>query len=188
MTRNAIPARLPSRTVLPPLCVDLDGTLIKSDSLLDAVCQFGAAIPPILATGRWLAVARARLKAEVARRAPLDPAHCPTTPSCCAISTPSAPGRQIYLTTGADGPLAERVAEHLGIFEGVLASDGVTNLTSVLKLELLKDRFGEFDYIGNSRPICPCWSTRVRPWWPIPPLACASRCSRGTFRWHELSR
>jgi 4-hydroxybenzoate polyprenyltransferase len=64
-------------------------------------------------------------------------------------------GRQIYLTTGADGPLAERVAAHLDIFDGVLASDGVTNLTSVLKLDLLKERFGEFDYIGNSRADLP---------------------------------
>jgi 4-hydroxybenzoate polyprenyltransferase len=50
---------------------------------------------------------------------------------------------------------AERVAAHLGIFAGVLASDGVTNLTSTKKLALLKSRFGEFDYIGNSRADLP---------------------------------
>ena len=150
MTQNSIPAEQADLT--RPLCVDLDGTLIKSDSLGDAVCQFLRRNPfRFWQLGRWLAVGRAHLKAEVANRAPLDPAQLPyNTELLSYLHAERGRGRQIYLTTGADGPLAERVAAHIGIFDGVLASDGVTNLTSVLKLELLKDRFGEFDYIGNS--------------------------------------
>ena len=140
-----------------PLCVDLDGTLIKSDSLIDAVCQFLRCNPfGFWQLGRWLAVGRARLKAEVASQAPLDPAELPYNAELLQfLHAEHRRGRQIYLTTGADGPLAERVAAHLDIFDGVLASDGVTNLTSVLKLDLLKERFGEFDYIGNSRADLP---------------------------------
>ena len=140
-----------------PLCVDLDGTLIKSDSLFDAVCQFLRCNPfGFWQLGRWLAVGRARLKAEVASQAPLDPAELPYNAELLQfLHAEHRRGRQIYLTTGADGPLAERVAAHLDIFDGVLASDGVTNLTSVLKLDLLKERFGEFDYIGNSRADLP---------------------------------
>ena len=140
-----------------PLCVDLDGTLIKSDSLFDAVCQFLRRNPfGFWQLGRWLAVGRARLKAEVASQAPLDPAELPYNAELLQfLHAEHRRGRQIYLTTGADGPLAERVAAHLDIFDGVLASDGVTNLTSVLKLDLLKERFGEFDYIGNSRADLP---------------------------------
>jgi len=63
------------------------------------------------------------------------------------------------LTTGAEGALAERVAAHLGIFHGVLASDGVTNLTRGKKLRSLKARFGEFDYVGNSRADLPLLSS-----------------------------
>ena len=63
--------------------------------------------------------------------------------------------------TGADGALARRVATHLGIFDGVLASDSTTNLTGSRKRRLLKDRLGKFDYIGNSRA-------------DLPLLACAS--------------
>lgn len=140
-----------------PLCVDLDGTLIKSDSLFDALCQFLHRNParfwqlPV-----WLAAGRARLKAEVARRAPLDAARLPYNAELLAhLRAARREGRQLYLTTGADGPLAERVAAHLGIFAGVLASDGVTNLTSTKKLALLKARFGDFDYIGNSRADLP---------------------------------
>jgi hypothetical protein len=104
----------------------------------------------------WLAGGRARLKAEVARLAPLDPARLPyNTDLLRYLQAERREGRELYLTTGADGSLAERVAVHLGIFAAVLASDGATNLTSGKKLSLLKARFGEFDYIGNSRADLP---------------------------------
>ena len=51
--------------------------------------------------------------------------------------------------------LANRVADHLGIFDGVLATEGTTNLTSTRKLARLKEQFGGFDYIGNSRADIP---------------------------------
>jgi 4-hydroxybenzoate polyprenyltransferase len=135
-----------------PICVDLDGTLIKSDSLFDAVCQFLRRNPTrFWQLGLWLACGRARLKAEVASRAPLDAALLPYNSEVLHyLQDEQRGGRQIYLTTGADGTVAERVAAHLNLFTGVLASDGITNLTSSKKLEDLKARFREFDYIGNS--------------------------------------
>jgi 4-hydroxybenzoate polyprenyltransferase len=140
-----------------PLCVDLDGTLVKSDTLFDGVCQFVRKKPAqIWRLPLWLAGGRARLKMEVARRAPLDPARLPYNAELLRyLQTQRNAGRAIYLTTGAEGALAERVAAHLGIFAGVLASDGVTNLTSGKKLASLKSRFGSFDYIGNSRADLP---------------------------------
>ena len=99
---------------------------------------------------------RAHLKAEVARHAPLDAARLPyNTELLHYLQGEQRAGRKMILATGADGPLAERVAVHLGIFDGVLASDGATNLTSGKKLARLKERFGEFDYIGNSRADLP---------------------------------
>ena len=137
----------------PPLCVDLDGTLVKSDTLFDALCQFVRRHPlQIWRLCLWLAAGRARLKIEVARRAPLNAARLPyNTALLHYLQAQRREGRLIYLTTGADRALAERVAAHLGIFDAVLASDGATNLTSGKKLALLKSRFGAFDYIGNSR-------------------------------------
>jgi 4-hydroxybenzoate polyprenyltransferase len=140
-----------------PLCVDLDGTLIKSDSLFDAVCQFMRRSPArFWQLPLWLAGGRARLKAEVASRAPLNASRLPYNAELVSyLRAERREGRQLYLTTGADGPLAERVAAHLGIFAGVLASDGVTNVTSGKKLALIKARFAQFDYIGNSRADLP---------------------------------
>jgi 4-hydroxybenzoate polyprenyltransferase len=158
LTEN--PATAESARLSRPLCVDLDGTLIKSDSLFDAVCQFLHRNPlRFWQLPLWLAKGRARLKAEVARRAPLDVARLPyNTVLLKYLQSEHRRGRQLYLASGADGPLAERVAAHLGIFSAVLASDGVTNLTRGKKLALLKARFGEFDYIGNSRADLPLLS------------------------------
>ena len=79
----------------------------------------------------WLMHGRAHLKAELARHAPLDAARLPYNAELLHyLQNERRAGRQIYLATGADRSLAERVAAHLGIFAGVLASDGSTNLTS----------------------------------------------------------
>jgi 4-hydroxybenzoate polyprenyltransferase len=135
-----------------PLCVDLDGTLVKSDTLLDALCQLVRRQPlQIIRVPLWLARGRAFLKLEAARRAPLDPARLPyNTELLRFLQAQRREGRRIYLATGADSALAERVAAHLGIFDEVLATDSSTNLTAGRKLSRLRDRFGSFDYIGNS--------------------------------------
>jgi 4-hydroxybenzoate polyprenyltransferase len=71
----------------------------------------------------------------------------------------------MFLTTGADRQLAERVAAHLGIFDGVLASDGARNLTGKRKLAQFREFFagGEFDYIGNAMPDLELLAASVEP-------------------------
>lgn len=147
-------AVLASPAVSRPLCVDLDGTLIKSDSLFDALCELARRNPlALLRAPFWLLKGgRAGLKIEVARRAPLDPARLPYNAQLLRyLEGQSRDGRPMYLATGADMRFAERVAQHLGIFQGVLGTSDKTNLTSARKLERLKAHFEEFDYIGNSR-------------------------------------
>jgi hypothetical protein len=176
----SIPESAEEDGVVRPLCVDLDGTLIKSDSLFDAVCLFLRRNPArFWQLGLWLAHGRACLKAEVARRAPLDPTRLPYNAELLLyLQTESRRGRQIYLATGADGPLAERVAAYLGVFTGVLASDGATNLTCARK-----PASANLTTSATPAPTCLCWSMRTRRWWPIPASACAWRCGCGGFRW-----
>jgi 4-hydroxybenzoate polyprenyltransferase len=136
-----------------PLCVDLDGTLVKSDTLLDGLCQFVRSDPlEVWRVPLWVLGGRARLKIEIAKRAPLDAARLPYNGLLLRyLQSQKREGRRLYLTTGADAGLAHRVAAHLGIFEGVLGTDAVTNLTSSRKLARLQSQFVGFDYIGNSR-------------------------------------
>ena len=71
-----------------------------------------------------------------------------------------AAGRPLWLCTAADARLAQAVADHLGIFDGVLASNGRTNLSGRHKAAELVARFGErgFDYCGNHPVDVPIWA------------------------------
>ncbi len=156
---NDIPTQsdIASSDIAVPLCVDLDGTLLKSDSLQDAFFQFLRRRPlEFWRVPLWLARGRARLKQELARHAPLDPARLPYNVAVRTfLQAQHRLGRSIHLTTGADSALALRVADHLGFFDGVLASDGDTNLIHASKLLRLRQHFPVFDYIGNARADLP---------------------------------
>ncbi len=68
-------------------------------------------------------------------------------------------GRDVYLATGAYRSVAQQVADHYGIFSGVLATTD-KNLTGRAKADLLVSQFGEkgFDYAGNCAVDRPCWN------------------------------
>ncbi len=142
-----------------PLCVDLDGTLVKSDTLIDSLLVLLRTHPlAALKTLRWVLDGKASLKARVGQIVSLDVAFLPyNRPLLEYLEQERGQGRRIYLTTGADARLARRIAAHLGIFDGVLASDGSTNLTGDNKLAGLRAEFDgqDFDYIGNARPDLP---------------------------------
>jgi 4-hydroxybenzoate polyprenyltransferase/phosphoserine phosphatase len=144
------------------LCVDLDGTLVKSDTLVDSLLLLARTYPlRVLPALLSLRGGKAALKARVCSQVQLDVEHLPYNRKLLEyLTVQHAHGRKLYLTTGADGSLAQRIAAHLGIFEAVLASDGSTNLIGRNKLASLQQRFAEhgFDYIGNARPDLPLLS------------------------------
>ena len=142
-------------TVHEPLCVDLDGTLVKSDTLVDSVLVLARQSPGLLLSlPGWVAKGKASFKQKVSSHAHLDVAQLPYNQELLEyLREQHAQGREIYLATGADAALAERVAAYLGIFSGVLASDGAVNLTGRNKLAAFQERFSQgFSYIGNARP------------------------------------
>jgi len=150
-----------------PLYVDLDGTLVKSDTLVDSLFVFlrqhPGQFPALVAS---LGRGKAGFKAFVTDAVELDVVHLPYNKGLVNfLKDEHAHGRKLYLATGADQRLARRVADHLPIFEGVFGSDGSTNLTSHNKLERLRafigsDRFG---YIGNSRADLPLLKAAAEP-------------------------
>jgi 4-hydroxybenzoate polyprenyltransferase len=135
-----------------PLCVDLDGTLAKSDTLIDSLLVLARTRPiQLLRLPGKALLGKAAFKAFVTENVALDVAHLPYNRKLLQfLQKEHAQGREIYLTTGADVRLAQRVADHLAIFDGVLGSDGSNNLTGHKKLDSLRNRFGgEFVYVGN---------------------------------------
>ncbi len=148
---------------LLPLCVDLDGTLLRIDSLHESA--FSAAFHDWRVLARipgWLAKGRAHLKAELASRWRFDPATLPYNgPLLEHLRSERDAGRQLVLCTAADRSIAERVANYLGIFDEVISSDGHTNLRGKAKAAALRQRFGErgFVYAGNDSMDFPVWDS-----------------------------
>ncbi len=138
-----------------PLCVDLDGTLTPVDTLHENLMGLVRQAPgALLWVPFWLARGKALMKREMAQRARFDGMNLPVHPQLFAwLQAERAGGRRIILATAADAHIAEQVAQHLDLFDEVIASDGATNLSGEAKRAALVQRFGErgFDYVGNEK-------------------------------------
>jgi 4-hydroxybenzoate polyprenyltransferase/phosphoserine phosphatase len=143
---------------LPALCVDLDGTLVKSDTLVDSTLVLARHHPALLLRiPGWILEGKAALKRHITSAVSLDVVHLPYNRELLQfLEQQHATGRPIYLATAADSVLADRIAEHLGLFDGVLASNGELNLAGSNKLAAFRETFGDrFCYIGNALPDLP---------------------------------
>jgi 4-hydroxybenzoate polyprenyltransferase/phosphoserine phosphatase len=142
-----------SNSTLPPLCVDLDGTLIHSDLLMETSLALVASRPwVIFAILAWLLRGRAYLKRQIAQRVHFNPETLPYNHELIKWLRNQRDSRKVLLCTASDTRLAEQVASHTGCFDGMLASDGATNLSGHNKAQALINAFGRrgFDYVGNA--------------------------------------
>ncbi|MCW8899604.1 MAG: UbiA family prenyltransferase [Gammaproteobacteria bacterium] len=137
-----------------PLCVDLDGTLIQTDSLWESCLRLISQHPfMVLLLPFWLFLGKAGFKHKVAQKVNLDPASLPFNTSLLKYLTQQRlHNRHIVLVTAANKKIAETIAHHLKIFDEILASDGTHNLSGTNKAKLLCEKFGEkgFVYAGNA--------------------------------------
>ena len=103
---------------------------------------------------------RAHLKHQLALRTQMEVAHLPYRTDLIAfLRSEQARGRRLVLVTAADRLLAERVQEHLHLFDEVVASDGGVNLKGTNKAQLLEEKIWEkqFDYVGDSHADFAVW-------------------------------
>ena len=97
---------------------------------------------------------RPALKAFVAHRYVPDPARLVWRTEVIAfLREQRHQGRQIILATAAHRMVAEAVVAHLGLFDGLVATDGGANLKGDQKAIHIRKSLNtnEFDYIGDSR-------------------------------------
>lgn len=149
-----------------PLCVDLDGTLIHSDMLHESALRLLRDSPlAVLRIPVWLSGGKALLKRQLAHRSGFDPAGLPYNEGLLSwLREQRAAGRRLVLCTASDQTVASAIAEHLDLFDGVMASDGATNLAGHHKAAALVAAFGErgFDYAGNSSADLAVWERARR--------------------------
>lgn len=144
-----------------PLYVDLDGTLIASDTLWESVLSLLRRSPwQVFVLPIWLLGGRAGFKRRVAERAELDVSRLPYRVEVLAfLDDERRRGRTLVLATGSDERVAQRIAEHLGLFHDLIASDGQHNLAGRRKVEAIRAHGAErgFDYVGNSHHDVAVW-------------------------------
>lgn len=150
-----------SDTVLVPLVVDLDGTLIRSDLLIetffDEVGRRPAAILGLLPS---LFAGRAAFKHRLAEAAVLDVTTLPYDETVLAlIRQARADGRRVYLASASNEKLVADVARHVGLFDGWFGSSETINLKGAAKADLLVKIFGarQFDYAGDDSADLAVW-------------------------------
>jgi 4-hydroxybenzoate polyprenyltransferase len=143
-----------------PLCVDLDGTVLRTDLFWESLFALVGHHPAkLLSVFGWLLKGRAHLKKELAANIALDVTRLPyNAPFVAWLSEQRMQGRRLILATASDETLARRVATHLDIFDEVFASNGTLNLKGSNKAALLEEKFGRaFDYAGNSSSDWEIW-------------------------------
>lgn len=145
-----------------PLCVDLDGTLSRSDTLHESLLLLLKLAPgEALKVPAWLAKGKAYFKEQVSLRAQLNPQLLPFNEELLTwLRAEREQGRRMVLVTAAHRDIARAVADHLGLFDDIMATEHANNLSGDRKRAALVERFGErgFDYVGNDKPDLKVWS------------------------------
>jgi 4-hydroxybenzoate polyprenyltransferase/phosphoserine phosphatase len=144
-----------------PLCIDLDGTLIHSDTLLEAGLLLLKRNPLYLfSLFFWLLSGKAHLKEQIASRTEIDVALLPYNRVLLEWLQEQSATRPLVLVTAANSRIAEAVADHLAIFRQVIASSAQYNMSAGNKRNELDTVFGKggYDYVGNSQADLKVWA------------------------------
>lgn len=158
--------------IVGPLVVDLDGTLVRSDLLVESAFAWMGVNPlRVFSLPRLLAQGKAALKAGIAAAVAIDAACLPYDARVLALMEEARrEGRRIYIASASNERYVAAVAAHVGA-DGWFASDARVNLSSEVKARRLVEAFGEkgFDYAGNDHADLPIWAVCRKGWAVHPP-------------------
>jgi 4-hydroxybenzoate polyprenyltransferase/phosphoglycolate phosphatase-like HAD superfamily hydrolase len=143
-----------------PIVVDLDGTLVDSDLLVEAYFLYLRQHPlSFLSPFYWLRRGKSYLKNRLTDHATPDASTLPYNPELMEwLRSRKAEGRRLVLATASDQRVAQAVADYLGLFDEVIGTTE-TNLSSHEKARQLVERFGHggFEYVGNAKADVAVW-------------------------------
>ena len=159
---------------MKPLCVDLDGTLLKGDALWEQTLQRLRTRPGALVEMLgWLTRGKAHFKEQMALQPlPPMPAEMFNGEIVEWIRAEARSGREVRLVTAAHQAAAAAAASYCGCFHAVSSSTPARNLAGENKAALLRELYGAggFDYAGNSTADLAAWrdcdvaiAVRTRP-------------------------
>lgn len=153
-------AKAEPANALTPLVVDLDGTLLRTDTLFETIA-LNLFRRPTATVGAMLGVfgGRSVLKARLAA---LELPQVDFLPARDAfvefLKAEKDKGRELHLATAADQRIAAAIAQYFRIFDSFEGSTLERNLKGGRKLDALRERFPNgFVYAGDSRADLPVW-------------------------------
>lgn len=148
------------RNLTGTIVVDLDGTLVNSDILVENLFLFLRLYPfRVFSLFIWLLGGKAHFKRRLADAVLPGVESLPyNLPVLNWLRHQRDGGCKLVLATASDKRIARAVADHLGIFDEVMGTEGY-NLSSERKRAALVKRFGEkgYAYIGNSSADLAVW-------------------------------
>lgn len=144
------------------IVVDLDGTLIKSDSLLESYLLYIKKFPikfflPIF----WLFKGKLNLKNKIANWVVPNAKFFPYNYELINwLKKQKEEGAVLILATASHQKIAKSVFDHIDIFDDFIASKNI-NLSSSEKRCKLVERYGDFkfEYVGNSKDDISVWKS-----------------------------
>ena len=153
----AKPSSLPTNTPVgdqnvPALCVDLDHTLVNTNTFIESLLLFIKQMPRLIfLLPIWALKGKAYLRQQIANRVRFDASNLPYREDILSfLHQEFQKGRTIILVTDADQKLAQDIADHLNIFSAILASDGNNLCSGSHKKHLLESKLGQrpWNFLG----------------------------------------
>jgi 4-hydroxybenzoate polyprenyltransferase/phosphoserine phosphatase len=160
LTRQAPPTPANDEPSLP-LAVDLDGTLLLTDTLFEAAAEHMRRHPLwTLWQFAQLPFGIAKVKARLQRGVNLDVENLPVNEQVLAYCRRAkAMGRKVWLVSAADQETVSAIAARFGLFDRAIGSDGTTNNKGANKAQLLEKEAPEgFEYVGDSPADLKVWA------------------------------
>jgi 4-hydroxybenzoate polyprenyltransferase/phosphoserine phosphatase len=147
-------SRVEVKTEEPPLYVDLDGTLIKTNTLHEAIIALIRTKPwYVFRMLFWVTRGQAYLWHRLSEQISLNAALLPYRPEVLNyLEGERSKNRKIVLISGAHEAIVESVANYLGLFDDYLGSNESVHLVSHKKLSAIARHDGDksFSYMGDS--------------------------------------
>jgi 4-hydroxybenzoate polyprenyltransferase len=151
-----------------PLCVAVDGTLIKTNLLIEGFFAMIKERPlTLLKVPFWLLRGKASFKARIAEQSDIEVDVLPYDKVLLErLRVEKEKGRLLVLVTSAPYQFARRVQSHLSMFGEIHATEDGINLSGARKKDRLVQRFGEqgFDYLGRNSDDVPIWAAARKSW------------------------
>lgn len=151
------------------LFVDLDGSLVASNTLVESFLRALRHDPAIVfKSPGWLLRGRLAFKSRLAEYPLPDMAGMPFRDDVLVLLRElKQEGCRLVLATASHRAVAEQVAQHIGLFDDVLATDENHNLKGRKKLAAIEEYcrqhgFENFAYLGDSWADVPIWEQAAK--------------------------